>query len=309
MTQAATRPPGHSALLTFKFVGTSLVGSLALALVCTFAPLPAQIAILGAYVSALVGLFLSYVEQEDERERRRAELLAQLQVPLALAPHHDLFDQYTAFAHSLTELAGQPDPILHQHALLQLSLIAEQVRSLAAGRIVFSATESWRTIYEQVLRSPNLRFYRSVAWVKSKDYWQDQPGQQTMRLNFELARQGLTIDRIVILRGELWSTGAAMPTAAVLPWIEGQHTSGIRVWLVREAEIGCEPDLLCDFGIYGERATGVEELDEQARTVRFTLLFDRPSLALANDRWLRLSLYAKPFAELRARAGIALRRR
>jgi hypothetical protein len=295
----------RSVLLSFKFIGASLVGSLTLALVCTFAPPAAQIAVLGAYVSTLVGLFVSYVEQEDDRERRRAELLGQFRVPLALAPHHDLFDQYTALTRALTDLAGQTDPVLRQHALLQLSVIAEQVRSLAAGKIVFTATETWRIAYEQLLQSPGLAFYKSVAWVKTKDYWQDQPGRQAMRLNHDLARRGLSIDRILILRGDLWPATEWLPSKDVFSWIEEQHACGIRISLLRESEIISEPDLLCDFGIYGERATGIEDLDEQSRTIRFTLLFDRSSLALARDRWMRLSLYGKAFGELLARAADA----
>jgi hypothetical protein len=73
------------------------------------------------------------------------------------------------------------------------------------------------------------------------------------------------------------------------------------VSLVRETELGGEADLLCDFGIYGERATGIQELDEQSRTLRFLLLFDKPSIKLAQDRWARLALYATPYAELLAR--------
>ena len=49
---------------------------------------------------------------------------------------------------------------------------------------------------------------------------------------------------------------------------------GIWVMLVRESDIAGEPDLLADFGIYGERATGVQELDDQSRTLRFILYFD-----------------------------------
>ena len=56
--------------------------------------------------------------------------------------------------------------------------------------------------------------------------------------------------------------------------------------------------LLCDFGIYDNRATGVQELDEQSRTVRFQLSFVVSSVRLAQDRWTRLLLYAKPYAEL-----------
>ncbi len=89
-----------------------MVGSLTAALVSLFGPLPARIAVLGAFVSILAGLFLSYVEQEDERERRRAELLEQLRVPVELAHDHELYDHYRAYSAALTELAGQMDPIL-----------------------------------------------------------------------------------------------------------------------------------------------------------------------------------------------------
>ena len=61
-------------LLSFRFLGTALVGSLAMALVATFAPLPAQLAVLGAFVSILGGLFVSYLEQEENRDRRRTEV-------------------------------------------------------------------------------------------------------------------------------------------------------------------------------------------------------------------------------------------
>ena len=67
-----TRERTSPAPLSFKFVGTALAGSLAMALVAAFAPLPAQIAVLGSCVSILAGLFVAYVEQEDVRERRRA---------------------------------------------------------------------------------------------------------------------------------------------------------------------------------------------------------------------------------------------
>jgi hypothetical protein len=57
---ARLRP--RSALLSFRFLGTAMVGSLTMALVSTFAPLPAQLAVLGACVSILAGLFIAYVE-------------------------------------------------------------------------------------------------------------------------------------------------------------------------------------------------------------------------------------------------------
>jgi hypothetical protein len=288
----------RSVLLSFKFLGTAMVGSLTMGLVSTFAPLPAQIAVLGACVSILAGLFIAYVEQEDLRERRRTALLETLRVPLALAPQHDLFDQYCAFAGALDELARQPDPVLRRFALLKLASLSEQVGQMARGTVVFSGTETWRTVYEQLLEDPGLGSYRSVAWVKTRDYWQDRPGRQSMRLNYVLVRRGLRIERIVILRGDLWPEGEALPAPAIRPWLDEQNDRGIWVSLVRESEIAAEPDLLADFGIYGDRAVGIQELDELSRTQRFILQFDAHSLHLARDRWERLSLYAIPYADL-----------
>lgn len=68
-------PPRRSALLSFRFLGTALASSLVMALVCAFGPLPAQIAILGAFISILGDLFLSYLAQDDQREPQRAEVI------------------------------------------------------------------------------------------------------------------------------------------------------------------------------------------------------------------------------------------
>jgi hypothetical protein len=291
-------PPRRSALLTFRFLGTAMAGSLVMALVCAFGPLPAQIAILGAFVSILGGLFLSYLAQHDERERQRAEVIERLAVPLSLAPDRELYAKYKAICQALTDLAANADPIFRQTALVKLASVVSQVELLAGGTIVFSMTESWRTVYEQLLRSPDIRKYRSVAWVKTADYWQDPPGRQSMQVNFEAAHRGVHIERIVILPHGLWPQGQLLPTNAILPWIEEQHNHGLWVTLVREAELAREPDLLCDFGIYGDRAVGVQELDAPARTLRFTLDFSPEAVRLAEDRWRRVSLYATSFRSL-----------
>ena len=90
-------------------------------------------------------------------------------MPIALAPEQDLFDLYSAFANSLAGLAKHPDPILRQFAVLKLSAVIEQIRSLSEGLVTFTGTETWRTVYEQLLQSPELHVYRSVAWVKTAD--------------------------------------------------------------------------------------------------------------------------------------------
>ena len=293
------------AVLSFRFVGTAMVGSLAMALVSIFAPPPAQIAALGACVSMLAGLFVAYLEQEAERERTRARLLEQLRVPMALAPEHDLFDLYRSFSDSLADLSLQGDPALRRFAVLKLTSLAAEVHSLARGTIVFHGTETWRTVYEELLEGPGLGSYLSVSWVKTRDYWQDRPGWRSMHLNFALAARGLHIERILILRDHLWPIGEPLPSESIRPWIDAQHRRGIRVSLLRESEIASEPDLLVDYGIYGDRATGTHELDEMARTQRFVVEFGPQALKLARDRWSRTALYATSYAELLDSSGLA----
>ncbi len=300
MPDPASHRPRRSALLSFRFLGVSLAGSLTMALVGTFAPLPAQVAVLGACVSALAGLFVAFLEQQDGQERRRAALLAELGVPVALAGEPEFLDLYGTLSRCLTGLARQPDPVLREFALLQLASVAEQLRGLAGGRVVFEGgTEAWRAVYERLLRSPGVTRYRSVAWVKAADYWQGPPGRRSLRLNYELARRGVRVERIHILRGGLWPEGAALPGPAVLPWLREQCARGVGVSVVRESDLRAEPDLVGDFGIYGDRATGAQELDDRGRAERFVLQFDRAAVRLAEDRWDRLALYAVGLGERR----------
>src|SRR4051794_34476911 len=118
--------PRRSVLLSFKFLGVSLVGSLVMALVSALASLPVQIAVLGGCVSILAGLFVAYVEQEEQRERQRAALLEKLQVPMSLAQQPELFALYGELAGILSQLARQKDTVLRQFATLKLAALVEQ---------------------------------------------------------------------------------------------------------------------------------------------------------------------------------------
>jgi hypothetical protein len=275
-----------------------MIGSLAAALVSVFAPLPAQIAVLGALVSILGGLFVSYLAQEEERDRRRTEAIDRLAVPLTLAPEDDLYPHYLAYCRALTALANQTDPVLREIAALKLASVNAQIGAIAAGTAVFAGTETWRAVYEQLLAGATLREYRSVAWVRSADYWQDSPGRQSMRANFEAAHRGVLIERIAVLPDDLWPDDRAPPAEAVRPWLKEQHDHGLHLVLVRESAVAGEPDLLADFGIYGDRAVGTLETDERSRPVRFTLTFDPQAVRLAEDRWRRLSIFGVPFQNL-----------
>jgi hypothetical protein len=292
------KQPRRSVLLSFQFLGTSLIGSLVMALVCALTPFSAQLAVLGAFISILGGLFVSYLSQEDERERRRNQVIERLAIPLTLASDHELYRQYLAICRGLTKLAGQADFILHDLALLKLASVAGQIESLAAGTVIFAGTETWRTVYEKILRSPDIKQYHSIAWVRSKEYWHDLPGRQSMQVNFEAAHRGLHIERIAILPEGLWPRERPLPAESILPWLREQHDHGIWLKLIRESDLDTETDLLVDFGIYGDRAVGTQELDERGRTLRFTLEFDAQAVRLAKDRWERLALYSTSFRSL-----------
>ena len=153
----------RSVLFSFRFLATAIAGSVLMALVSTFAPTPAQLAMLGAFISILGGLFVSYLGQEEQRERDRAEAIRSLSVPLTLAADPELYARYQEIARALTALSRRTDPILRRIALLKLASVNEQIDSLANGKIVFAVTEAWRTVYEELLRSSDLRQYRSVA--------------------------------------------------------------------------------------------------------------------------------------------------
>ena len=200
-----------------------------MALVSAFASVVAQMAVLGGLVSILAGLFHSFMQQDEERERNRNQILERLSVPLALVSHQDLYDQYLAICQALNELAQNGDPILREMACLKLASVTNQIASLAAGTVVFSGTEALRTVYDQILKSPDVKHYRSVAWVRSPDYWQDPPGRQSMQANFTAAHRGVLIERAIILHDPLWPRGDLLPRKAILPWIEEQHNQGL--WL------------------------------------------------------------------------------
>ena len=120
-------------------------------------------------------------------------------------------------------------------ALLKLFTVAEEFRALAGGRVIYRATETWRKVYEQVLRTPGIGYYRSVAHIRTEDYWRDIPGERSMQLNFELLEQGVSIERLLILCDFLWPPAASLPASDIRKWIDRQHGKGVELWLVRES--------------------------------------------------------------------------
>jgi len=248
----------------------------------------------------IVGLLLPLlVVGPLSRQGRTPSQLSYLETPFLLAHDRDLFDQYRQFSRSLLQIGRQADPIYRSAALSQVSQMNEQIDRIGGGTLVYEGTETWRMVYETLLRSPGTHRYRSVAWLQNVGYWLNEPGQQSMQLNFELqAGKRVQIERIAILAEPLWPCSESLPIESVRQWIHEQHSHGIDVRLVKQSDITREPELVVDMGIYGSRAVGFQETDQQCQTVRFTLTFDFDRLLAAEKIWDRLRIYSVSYANL-----------
>lgn len=189
-------------------------------------------------------------------------------------------------------------PSFQAEILLRLHGMYSQLCEFAAGRIAFTSTETWRTVYEHVLDHCQLKRYFSVALIRSEDYWRDAPGQRSLEFNYRLVERGFHLHRIFVIDEFFWTRHAATPSRDVYRPILEQHRRGIETSLVRAAALEDEPELCCDMGIYGDQAMGLQETDFQAKTMRFELRFARQDIQQAEQRWQQLLLYAQPLSEL-----------
>jgi hypothetical protein len=263
--------------------------------VWAFAPTKFLLGYLCLLVSALIGLLLKtlMVVRSHPQQPVLLELL------LDLASDHELAKVHTSLAEALKKVSQQTDPIFRQLAISRLEKIAVDCQLLGNGSVAFTSTESWRVVYEELLRSPGLHLYRSVAYIESAHYWQDGPGQQSTQLNLELHDEGtVRIERTAIIADHLWPTTALFPIEPLHSWFDQQHRYGIWLRLVRESALENDPDLLCDFGVYGTRAVGMQTADPAGRTIRFLLDFNFEKIQEAEAAWNRLAVYATSYRDL-----------
>lgn len=135
--------------------------------------------------------------------------------------------------------------------------------------------------------------------MTTDSYWQDEPGRRSLKVNIELhEKEQISIERIVIVKDSDWLNDAVLPTERIRQWIHQQHVVGIWIALVRESQLANEPALLADFGIYGSRAVGTQQVDAHGRTVSFRLQFDYSAVEEAEGRWKRLQVYATSYGNL-----------
>jgi hypothetical protein len=273
-------------------LGLALFG---ITLLATFASSNAQWAFLAVLMALLLAVLLP-LAASWWAVSGQSELL---QLALTLASNSQLKEHSQRLAAALRQIADQVDPISRELAIARVGQIEHDLSEIAQGRFLYLGTETWRMPYERLLRSPGLYRYRSVALIRTANYWQDEPGRQSTKLNCEIAGSGkVEIERIVLVADALWPMRDRLPVEPIHSWLCTQSQHGIKLKLIRQSVLDSEPDLVADLGIYGNRAVGHQEIDERGRTVRFTLAFDLMELLAAEERWRRLSLYAVSLQEI-----------
>jgi len=143
-------------------------------------------------------------------------------VTLAVAGNAAAFGLFQSFGQSLRKTVANLDPIYEELAMDRFRRLDSEASAVAAGRIEFIGTEAWRSAYEKLLRSRGLYRYRSVAYARTPNYWQDEPGRQSMQLNFEMIENGLLIERVVIVPDAFWPVGELEPVEPFGKWLDEQ---------------------------------------------------------------------------------------
>ena len=188
---------------------------------------------------------------------------------------------------------GQSLPeVFERESRICLKSMTRTLERLNRRTLSFKTTETWRSVYEEVLASCRSKRYLSVALIDCEGYWRDQPGKCSLQFNYRLVTAGYFVHRLFIIEDFFWPPLARLPETDLLRWINEQFGQGIEISLVRVSELQLEPDLISDFGIYGDEAVGYQQTTEDGRTASYQLHFDPAHVVAAEQRWNKLQLYA-----------------
>ena len=185
--------------------------------------------------------------------------------------------------------------LFNHHIDMRLNEVARQLQQLKSGKLTFDSTETWRSVYEEVLNSVRSKRYLSVALIRSEGYWQDKPAQESLKLNYRLMDHGFSVQRIFIVDDFFWAPTSTRPVANIYDWMFKQYLKNIQVAVLRLSDLKNEQSLAVDFGIYGDEAVGQQETDFDGKTVKFEIDFNTTAVAAAESRWRQLLLYATCF--------------
>ncbi|MFO0944065.1 MAG: hypothetical protein U0930_25295 [Pirellulales bacterium] len=255
---------------------------------------------LGTVVSIMAGLTLTVMQEFDRFSRESVAALSQLGMVTSLTADSALRKSYDEFIASIRTINDAHSSIFRRLARERLTSLNSEFRNIAGQRLDYLGTEAWRSAYAAVLKESALTEYCSVAWVRTGNYWQDQPGLQSLRINCELAESGVAVTRIIIQRSH--SIDQPEVSMQITDRMFKQHKAGIRLLCIDEQALVGEDDLLDDFGIYGSIAVGILATDDtSSRTIQFRLSFDPLDVKLYRDKWKRLMLYATDWSPSEAK--------
>jgi hypothetical protein len=216
----------------------------------------------------------------------------------AIARDADLHPSCTRIISQLARATAIGDPVHREMVLDVAGGTALSLENATLGEFVFVSNEQWRKFYSKLLTDRSLHLYRSVAIVQGQSYWNSEAGLNSTQLNLRESEAGrIRIKRIVILTSNVWPNKNELPRGQIQEWLIEQHHRGIALWLVHESEVAGEPDLLVDMGIYGSRAIGIQELNDDGGTRRFRLQFGFEHVEAAEERWQRLLVYAVKYSD------------
>lgn len=277
-------------LHSLEFWTTIIIGGMILGCALIFGDIQTQMAVVGTYATVILSLIM-------------AVFLKILSVDALMGRMHEI-SQKIAHEPNVKEFYDQTIDALCQTFEIKDQVFLELVKSklnefrlqlvteLAVGMISFRA-ESWRVPYQKILSQPDVTLYKSIAWVKSEAYWQDEAGRSSIEFNYELISRGKEIERIFILRDNV------LKSSKIKKWIREQRDNGIKVLIAKESSIPSEEDLLYDLGIYGNRAVGYQHIDDNCRTIKFELYFDKSQIERAKEIFERLKLHTLKTSEVK----------
>ena len=264
---------------TFLFHGfIVIVLSLLMAVVCSITQnVIIIVTFIGGYISIVISLLIDVLfKMKDLKETN--------QFFGSIVKDKHLFDFYKDTIDKISSANKYDDPHFKDLLEAKLNDVKTELSDISRGVFEFRA-ESWRKPWREILSRKDVKYYYSASLVKSKDYWQNRPGKESIHFNKEILNRTKT-KRIFIIWDEVWDN------QQIKDWIIDQKNSGIEVLVARRNELPVEEDVIHDFGIYGDVAVGYQILDENCNTVRFNFYFDKEYHKKTIERFDKLGLYA-----------------
>jgi len=233
--------------------------------------------VVGVYLSIAVSMLWHLIERCHFTEHGQ-DLVAQV------STDRESLDFVRSSISSYMDSRKRKDPLYQEMFRKKVRELLRQLADASRGCIEYAGGETWRKEWQLLLGHKRGTKYLSVAWVKSPEYWSDPAGQES----FAFCRTAsLDTTRIYVLRDPCHDD------PEVCRMVLDDYGSKVKVFVVLEDVVkASDEQLLADFGVYGTRAVGYQDLDDRCRTRTFKFYFDEEQCEAARERFNGLKLYA-----------------